>query len=452
MKKKVLITNLFALTAALTVTSAVGLSSVKVDAEESTLETLLKTYYNSGYYVKDTKININELSQFELSSIFHAGSSELERTTYYTPDALWMSKGKEVEGVKYSYYGTDAEGNLTNATADVALKKPEKVGIAVKKGVNTTTQTWDDEDEGMEGYYVTLKDILDSYNESEWSLNGNVYSTTSENVISMFKGFTAPCYLGFNDKTSKYVDLKKAEIEETTNGLELRLLADETNSGLISDENLVFSKAVINQSKQFTRYDYKDLNNWDVVNNGTAAFSKTLNDKKQTLNIKRAKDTNDVYLVNNDVYVPESNCIIEFKANLGTSGVRSDLTISGKLFTVKLVFDLADKTGKGNYESCIGSDYYVQNKNANKKWNDTLKSWHTYKISVYFHSSELVYKYKVEADFGTDGEFTTLFTANAYEGTGTDQTEVKIGSASSSVAGSNNALEMNIEYLSILAR
>lgn len=453
MKKRLLITNLFALTTALLITSVVGLSLVKVNADESetaSLNTLVEKYYNSGYYVKNTNIYINEPTQFELKSIFHAESAELERTTYYAPDALWMSRGKEVEGVKYSYYGTDEEGNLTNATVDTALVYPQNAGVAVKKGVNTATQTWS-EDDGMEGYYVTLKDLIDKYNESDWTLENNVYSSSSSSVIDLLKGFTAPCYLGFNKQTSNYIDLVEAQIEETVDGLELRLIVSETNSGLVNNEDMVFSKAVINPSRQFTKYDYKDFNNWEVINNGSAAFTKTLDEENKSINIKRAKDDNDVYLVNDDVYVPESNCIIEFKANLGTTGVRSDLTISGKLFTVKLAFDLYNKSGN-IWSKCVASDYYVNNNNANRYQTDKINEWHTYKISVYLHSTELVYKYKVEADYGANGEYITLFTANAYPGTGTEQNEFKIGTADKSQTGSNNALEMNIDYLSILAK
>lgn len=219
-----------------------GQSPVAADLADSQLGTLLSSYYHNGYYVKDTKINITSAAVEELNEYggFHQ-STLLDRTTYYTPDALWMSRGNG----KYSYYGTDNEGNVTNATATEALVTPENVKIAVKKGVNTATQTWDDVDVGMEGYYITLKDILET-DASSWQVNGNVYSSVDADVIEMFKGFTAPCYLGFIQGTENYIDLEKVEIEEVNHKLILRLYAHEGDSGkLLAGSNNVFSQAEI---------------------------------------------------------------------------------------------------------------------------------------------------------------------------------------------------------------
>ena len=223
-------------------------NSVNAEVAGDKLNTLIASYYHNGYYVKDTKINItaeavNELSQ---NGGFHQ-SNVLERTTYYTPDSLWMTRG---DG-KYSYYGTDSEGNLTSGTANEALVDPANPVVAVRKGVNTATQTWDSEDVGMEGYYITLKDISET-DASLWSVEGNVYSSTNDEVIKLFKGFTAPCYLGFATQTGNYIDLTKVEVEEVNSKLVLRLYASETDSGkLLAGSNNVFAQAEVVPSHSY---------------------------------------------------------------------------------------------------------------------------------------------------------------------------------------------------------
>lgn len=198
---------------------------VKANDIVTSLNELIKTYVHNGHYVKDTVINLNEEASIELDTIFHAKSMVFERKTYYKDDALWMTN----ENGKYSYYGT-SEDNLTNGVVDMLCETKETI---VFKG------------QGMEEYYYTLKDVV-ANEEDNWQLIDNVYSSTSSKMIEIFKGFTAPCYLGFNEKTENYIDLTSVEIEETSKGLELRLLADSTNSSLLKEgSNNVFSKATI---------------------------------------------------------------------------------------------------------------------------------------------------------------------------------------------------------------
>ena len=234
MNKKILLAGLLTLASVAGVVGTVG-NAHKIGAEDvnTSLNALVTKYYHAGVYQKDTVIYLKDDATFELSSIFHAGVDTLERTTYYNDDALWMSR----DDGKYSYYGTSGS-DLVNAVVDT-------VGDTTGSKVVITGQT-------MEEKYYTLYDVKESA--ATWTLNEGVYSSTDLTLIEVFKGFTAPCYLGFNDTTSKYVDLVSVEIEETENGLELRLIADGTNDGVIdgadgdTTTNEVFSKATITYS------------------------------------------------------------------------------------------------------------------------------------------------------------------------------------------------------------
>lgn len=162
--------------------------------------------------------------------MFHAESMLFERTTYYKDDALWMSNEKGI----YSYYGTSETNDLTSGRVERVGKTSSIVAYHGK---------------GMEEYYSTLKDVVAT--NDEWTMEGNVYYSNSQEMIDVFKGFTAPCYLGFNEKTTNYIDLVGVEVEETSQGLELRLLANSTNSSLLKEgANNIFSKAVVTYSHE----------------------------------------------------------------------------------------------------------------------------------------------------------------------------------------------------------
>lgn len=237
--------KLMCLSALLVVGSLATINTVNTQAEDvvSNLNTLVEKYYNEGSYVKGTTINltagaVNELKTYNKG--FHAGASTLVRTTYYEGNALWMSRGNGT----YSYYGTDEAGNLTSGSSETAKVAPETVTLAVEKGTNTETGTWHDEVGGMEGYYITLKDVVASEAHA-WTVEEGVYSSSSEEVIEWFKAITAPCYLGFQNDTSNYIDLERVEIAEVENALELRLYANSGDNTKLTNEDNLFSLAVI---------------------------------------------------------------------------------------------------------------------------------------------------------------------------------------------------------------
>lgn len=210
----------------------------------SKINSLVTSYKNNGKYTKDTTINLATPAQDELASlasIFWAGSSVLTRTTYYDGEALWMTNGND----KYSYYGTSGN-NLTHATVSTLGEHSDKVGI-----YGTT----------MEEHYYTMNDIVANLKQV-WKVKvdegNNVYTTENENIIEMFKGFVSPCYLGYNEKLdiNNYIDITSAEIEETANGLELRLISELDYAKLV-DGTTVFAQATVNAG--WTKYSTQNL-------------------------------------------------------------------------------------------------------------------------------------------------------------------------------------------------
>ena len=219
------------------------------------LEEKIEEYYNEGNYIKNTTINLNTASMLELKTYdkgFHNNADDLVRKTYFSPDALWMSRSSG----KYSYYGTAENGDLTYGTAESPLVKPESVSSAASFANRENNDIWRDKTEngkGMEGYYWTLKDLMDT-TDCDWNKSGKVYSTSNEIVIEKFKAITAPCYLGFNKNYENYITFTSAEIEEKEGALELRLVAKE-ETGKFTNKDGIFSQAFIEHEHTYHVYN-----------------------------------------------------------------------------------------------------------------------------------------------------------------------------------------------------
>ena len=171
---------------------------------------------------------------------FHANSSHLVRTTYFTGNELWMTNSAGVN----SGYGTDENGNMIHF---VKNGNEKIVDYVVEKGKENWTNP---EEDGMEGYYITLKDVVAS-NSHAWTLNSSIYTSSNKDVIDWFKAICAPCYIGFNTETNNYINFSHVEIKETNNQLELSLYANSneyeklSSSDSIDSTPDVFAKAVI---------------------------------------------------------------------------------------------------------------------------------------------------------------------------------------------------------------
>ena len=266
MKKKLFLLGLFSvlgLSLGL-VFSAPKQTNAAEEVTDDSLQVLLSNYYGDGTYKKDTTIYVDEAKiEEDLESYFHANVMVMERSTYYTKDALWMSRDKEKVGVKYSYYGTSYEGNatngVTNATAEYPLVAPAKAS-KVLSGDNQNS---------MEEYYVTLDDFIQGNHTSahtndktivlneDWSLDANgVYSNVNEDVLDGFRLFTAPLWLGKTEENANYISYEKATIQEVDAKLVMKLWVSSEEVGKLvdgveadSEGNLLFSKAVISKKQ-----------------------------------------------------------------------------------------------------------------------------------------------------------------------------------------------------------
>ena len=201
---------------------------------------LVSNYYFEGSYIRETKINLNEAAQNELVECFHAEVNMLERTTYFTPNALWMTN----EEGTYSYYGTsDDEQHLT--------------GGRVQNLGDISTSIVEKNTGGMEGKYVTLTDIIVHAASATWAFNDGVYTSSDETIISDFLAFTAPCFLGLNENNAHYFTITGVSVKENNGVLELKLLTSGDNGKFVEGANNVLSIASI------SKYVEKNNNNLD---------------------------------------------------------------------------------------------------------------------------------------------------------------------------------------------
>ena len=226
-----------------------------IAAQENTsneVKSILEDFYNEGYYIKDTKINISNEVKEEIQKYFHASCVSLQRTTYYEGNSLWMNND---QGVNSGYCNVD-NGNINDLktinpnvkVGDMAhfykLNNENKYDYTVDK----THRNWvDDNEDGMEGFYITLKDVIEKSGSVEWSVNDNIYTTTNEKMIEYFKLITAPLWIGDESNGNQYVIFTKAEISVSNDELLMKLYASETDSSKLTDEDLVFSQANIKQ-------------------------------------------------------------------------------------------------------------------------------------------------------------------------------------------------------------
>ena len=220
---------------------------------ESNVKALLTKYYNDGTYIKESQINLNDEAVSEGIQFFHAKSTELERTTFYKGDSLWMSRGIKDE---YSYYGTAYDGEtaigVTNATASSPLSTPEDAKVVLSG----------DGKESMENYYVTMSDFVELTYEMGWQEKDGVYSYIPDNVanndvvFTKFRLFTAPCYLDPTEENSNYLTFAKATMEEVNNTLVLSLYVSSGDAGKVTstieeDGTYLFSQAKVTASSDF---------------------------------------------------------------------------------------------------------------------------------------------------------------------------------------------------------
>ena len=244
--KKALKLVAFGLLGAMAFTNTSHVKANEVPVDEA-VKGLFETYYADGVYTKDTSIYMTEDAVLESIQYFHAGATQLVRTTYYADDALWMSRGNGT----YSYYGTSYDGNgdaagVTNATATTPLVHPENARV-VLSGTNK---------ESMENYYVTMKDFKEHNHEGKWSVVDGVYTTTDATLVDYFRLFTAPCILDTSGAASNYLRFTKATVEESGTSLLMKLYVDGTDAeGKLTTTGGLFSQATLTNDNKYIVVD-----------------------------------------------------------------------------------------------------------------------------------------------------------------------------------------------------
>ena len=211
------------------------------NAVNKMLTDLFKKYYNNGIYQKDTSINLNEAAKEEAKMYFHAQCNELERTTYYNGNELWMTNDL---GTINSGYGTDSNGNMTHFYYD---KNNNKIVDYTVKIANKG---------GMEEYYNTIFDLC-QLDFSNWKYENGVFVYSHKNTsnidewFTIFRDITAPCFLNENDLTSQnYLTYDKIIVHESNGKLIINLYVCSTDSGKLNNEELVFSQATISYESE----------------------------------------------------------------------------------------------------------------------------------------------------------------------------------------------------------
>ena len=216
----------------------------EVHAENTSINDLLKEYYNEGKYTRKTSINFSDaVINQALEKYFVANKVSLKRTTYFDGETLLMGNydGTIGNGINSGY--TTIDNNLYHYELDTS-----------NLVIDENTYRLDVKDTCTTEFFVTMKKFATNYiSDSLWTYNDNVYSyypldTTynstskkyNDDILNDFLAFTASCFYNTDETNCNFIILDHVEIEEIDNHLELRLYADETETGkLDNDDNLL---------------------------------------------------------------------------------------------------------------------------------------------------------------------------------------------------------------------
>ena len=345
-------------------------SAEETQTADQKVESLFETYYADGVYVKETSINLSDDAVEESIKYFHAGSTVLNRTTYYAGDALWMSRGNG----EYSYYGTeyDNEGNaigVTNATATTPLVTPEKTPVVLSG----------EGKESMENYYVTMHDFKEASYVDKWVETDGIFSTTDSAIIDYFRQFTAPCILDTND-AAHYLQFTKATVEEVGASLVMSLYVDSTDTeGKLTNEDGLFSKAILTNDNKY------------VTKAGTVLASKATIETSEWWNVYRQANASETGWTATSVakYGIAHGTFEEYemfkKGSMGVSGT----TIYPE--TWRVTFPKAETNAGGYYFLVVieATDHCVA------KFRDDVK------VGGYFSGNAYIKKYTASSDSWT---------------------------------------------------
>lgn len=224
---------------------------------------LFTKYYNSGSYVKETVLNINEFAKEEVEDYLHAGAQIRYRKTTYAPGELTMvTKEAEADawGTHTSTYKDNGNGGVDHLTNGV---KDYSVSGTVNGQDRSSVENW----------YVTLFDFKNS-TFTNWECTDGVYTLSLKGdatATKMAREFVAPMWLD-NETTKNYVIYDKLTVEEVNDSLVMKLYINPLDDfKLIDGANSVLAQAKIER--------IIDTNAKDVTESLNLSFTDLVKDK-----------------------------------------------------------------------------------------------------------------------------------------------------------------------------
>lgn len=195
---------------------------------------LLATYYNNGYYSKQTEIYQENFAAFDKENDFHAGASALIRITDYTPGRLYM-------------YNSDK-------TINSGYKDVEEGMAHFKMGSEGDVDDYIVPNTTVEAYYT---DLMELAGKDGWVKDGNTYTLAlTEETATPWVHFVAPMWIGGTSK----IQVTKVVMTENEN-LSLQLWAEESLFASASI-SLILSEYIMENG------DFEDgLTGWTKVGN-----------------------------------------------------------------------------------------------------------------------------------------------------------------------------------------
>ena len=205
---------------------------------------LLTTYYNNGYYTKETHIFAGELEAFSSVNAednFHAKANQHSRTTEYTPGRLYMS-GDNINGG----YKDDGD-NMVRFHVEDGVEVPDFTVYGTS----------------VEDYYT---DLMELAGKNGWKKDGDTYTLalTEETVPTPWVHFIAPMW----DPKTEVVTFTKVEMStESVEGVNRLVLDLYGRTETVSESR--FAIAYITQNKYVMENgDFEDgLTGWTKVGN-----------------------------------------------------------------------------------------------------------------------------------------------------------------------------------------
>ncbi|MBQ6883057.1 MAG: hypothetical protein IJO25_01730, partial [Clostridia bacterium] len=195
---------------------------------------LLATYYNNGYYSKQTEIYQENFAAFDKENDFHAGASALIRITDYTPGRLYMYNSDKTINSGYK--------DVENGMAHFKMGSEGDVDDYIVPGTT------------VEAYYT---DLMELAGKDGWVKDGDTYTLAlTEETATPWVHFVAPMWIGGTSK----IQVTKVVMTENEN-LSLQLWAEESLFASASI-SLILSEYIMENG------DFEDgLTGWTKVGN-----------------------------------------------------------------------------------------------------------------------------------------------------------------------------------------